>query len=168
MQGEYSDDKKIERLTQEEILKTINTKNVSQIFLKEFNFKHMLGDIRYNSRNEIVGAGAVEIKFFTKVNITAVKMFGTASRGEKIDQESFDFEGKLVEILTDKSSFPPGVNSYVNIQRQFFDGFVGQTFKDADKLAGGYILVFIYVNLMLSKMNFVEQRIGLSIIGILR
>ena len=95
-------------------------------------------------------------------------MFGTASRGEKIDQESFDFEGKLVEVLTDKSSFPAGVNSYVNIQRQFFDGFVGQTFKDADKLAGGYILVFIYVNLMLSKMNFVEQRIGLSIIGILR
>ena len=168
MQGEYSDDKKIERLTQEEILKTINTKNVSQIFLKEFNFKHMLGDIRYNSRNEIVAAGAVEVKFFTTVNITAVKKFGTASRGEKIDQESFDFEGKLVEILTDKSSFPPGVNSYVNIQRQFFDGFVGQTFKDADKLAGGYILVFIYVNLMLSKMNFVEQRIGLSIIGILR
>ena len=69
MQGEYSDDK-IERLTQREILKTINTKNVSQIFLKEFNFKHMLGDIRYNSRNEIVGAGAVEIKFFTKVNIS--------------------------------------------------------------------------------------------------
>ena len=95
-------------------------------------------------------------------------MFGTASRGEKIDQDSFDFEGKLVEILTDKSSFPSGVTSYVNIQRQFFDGFVGQTFKDADKLAGGYILVFIYVNLMLSKMNFVEQRIGLSIIGILR
>ena len=168
MQGEYSDDKKIERLTQKEILKTINTKNVSQIFLKEFNFKHMLGDIRYNSKNEIVGAGAVEVKFYTTVNITAVKMFGTASRGEKIDQESFDFEGKLVEVLTDKSSFPPGVNSYVNIQRQFFDGFVGQTFKDADKLAGGYILVFIYVNLMLSKMNFVEQRIGLSIIGILR
>ena len=166
MQGEYSD-KKIERLTQEQILKTINTKNVSQIFLKEFNFKHMLGDIRYNGK-EIVGAGAVEVKFYTTVNITAVKKFGTASRGEKIDQESFDFEGKLVEVLTDKSSFPAGVNSYVNIQRQFFDGFVGQTFKDADKLAGGYILVFIYVNLMLSKMNFVEQRIGLSIIGIMR
>ena len=127
----------------------------------------MLGDIRYQG-DQIVGAGAVEVKFYTTVNISAVKMFGTAARGEKIDQESFDFEGALIDLLTDKTSFPSGVQSYVNIQRQFFDGFVGQTFKDADKLAGGYILVFVYVNLMLSKMNFVEQRIGLSIIGMLR
>ena len=157
----------MDRLTQEEILKTINTKNVSQIFLKDFNFQHMLGDIRYQG-DQIVGAGAIEVKFYTTVNISAVKMFGTAARGEKIDQESFDFEGALIDLLTDKTSFPSGVQSYVNIQRQFFDGFVGQTFKDADKLAGGYILVFVYVNLMLSKMNFVEQRIGLSIIGMLR
>ena len=127
----------------------------------------MLGDIRYQG-DQIVGAGAIEVKFYTTVNISAVKMFGTAARGEKIDQESFDFEGALIDLLTDKTSFPSGVQSYVNIQRQFFDGFVGQTFKDADKLAGGYILVFVYVNLMLSKMNFVEQRIGLSIIGMLR
>jgi hypothetical protein len=40
--------------------------------------------------------------------------------------------------------------------------------QDADKLVMGYILVFIYVNLMLSKMNCVEQRIWLSVIGILR
>ena len=127
----------------------------------------MLGDIRYQG-DQIVGAGAIEVKFYTTVNISAVKMFGTAARGEKIDQESFDFEGALIDLLTDKTSFPSGVQSYVNIQRQFFDGFVGQTFKDADKLAGGYILVFVYVNLMLSKMNFVEQRIGLSIIEMLR
>ena len=71
-------------------------------------------------------------------------------------------------MLGQRDWFPPGLTSYVNIQRQFFDGFVGQTFKDADKLVGGYILVFVYVNLMLSKMNFVEQRIGLSIVGIMR
>ena len=40
--------------------------------------------------------------------------------------------------------------------------------QDADKLGGGYVLVFIYVNLMLSKMNFVQQRFWLSVIGILR
>ena len=32
----------------------------------------------------------------------------------------------------------------------------------------GYMLVFVYVNLMLSKMNCVEQRFWLSVIGILR
>ena len=108
------------------------------------------------------------MKFYTTVNITDVKIHGTAARGEKIDKESFDFEGKLIDMYGDKEWFPKGVSSYVNIQRQLFEGFVGQTFKDADKLVGGYILVFVYVNLMLSKMNFVEQRIGLSVIGILR
>merc|ERR1719397_420193 len=107
------------------------------------------------------------VKFYTTVNITAVKKFGTAARGEKIDQESFDFEGEMIELLGDKRAFPAGVKSYVNIQRQFFDSFVGQTFKDADKLIGGYVLVFVYVNIMLSKLNFVEQRVWLSVIGIL-
>lgn len=39
--------------------------------------------------------------------------------------------------------------------------------QDADKLIGGYVLVFVYVNIMLSKLNFVEQRVWLSVIGIL-
>ena len=160
-------DYKIAQLTEESILETINNNNVSQIFLKDFDFKASLGNITYKE-GRVVGAGAVEVKFYTTVNITNVKIYGTAARGEKIDKESFEFEGLLIDALGNKSDFPDGVSCFVNIQRQFFDGFVGQTFKDADKLVGGYILVFIYVNLMLSKMNFVEQRIGLSVIGILR
>ena len=110
----------------------------------------------------------LQVKFYTTVNITDVKTHGSAARGEKIDADSFELEGRLIELLGQRDWFPRGLTSYVNIQRQFFDGFVGQTFKDADKLVGGYILVFVYVNLMLSKMNFVEQRIGLSIVGIMR
>lgn len=168
-QGSFNEvsDLKIAALTQKEILDTINNKNVSQIFLKDFNFKELLGDIKYNGRGEIIGAGAVEMKFFTTVNVTAVQLYGTAARGEKIDLESFNFEGLMRDILKDRSWFPSGMTSYVNTQRQFFDAFVGQTFKDADKLGGGYILVFLYVNVMLSKLNFVEQRIWLSVIGIL-
>ena len=41
-----------------------------------------------------LGAGAVEMKFFTTVNVTDVKVHGTATRGEKIDVESYEFEGK--------------------------------------------------------------------------
>jgi len=168
-QGSYSklSDQRISSLTEAEILDTINTKNVSQIFMKDFNFKELLGDVKYNSLGEIIGAGAVEMKFFTTVNVTDVKLHGTATRGEKIDVQSYEFEGQLVSLLQNRSQFPSGVSSVVNIQRQFFDSFVGQTFKDADKLIGGYILVFIYVNLMLSKLNFVEQRFWLSVIGIL-
>ena len=89
---------KIAALTQNEILDTINNKNVSQIFLKDFNFRELLGDIKYDSAGQIVGAGAVEMKFFTMVNVTAVKQFGTAARGEKIDLESFQFEGEQITL----------------------------------------------------------------------
>ena len=37
--------------------------------------------------------------------------------------------GLMLDMLGEKSWFPPGMTSYVNIQRQFFDAFVGQTFK---------------------------------------
>ena len=141
-QGHYNEKswKKIESLTEEEILDTINHKNVSGIFLKDFNFKELLGDIKYDEHENIIGeliinkdnqrqttkqtpfskfcsfllhnmfqpsgpdhmphstelilsqpshnsntgAGAVEMKFFTTVNVTAVKLFGTATRGEKV------------------------------------------------------------------------------------
>jgi len=168
-QGHYTDKSRqqIEKLTENEILDTINNKNVSGIFMRDFNFTELLGDIKYNSKGEIVGARSVQMRFLTTVNVTAVKLFGTATRGEKIDVESYTFEGEMIELLQNRSEFPTSLISYVNIQRQFFDSFVGQTFKDADKLVLGYMLVFLYVNMMLSKMNCVEQRIWLSTVGIL-
>ena len=48
-------DRKIASLTEEEILETINNKNVSQIFMKDFNFKDLLGDVKYNYEGEITG-----------------------------------------------------------------------------------------------------------------
>ena len=35
-------------------------------------------------------------------------------------------------MLMNRDFFPTGLISYVNIQRQFFDSFVGQTFKVAN------------------------------------
>ena len=43
----------------------------------------------------IEGAGVVEFKFFTTVNVTDVKVHGTATRGEKIDRAAYQFEGEL-------------------------------------------------------------------------
>jgi hypothetical protein len=51
------------------------------------------------------------------------------SRGEKIDTFSYAFEGEMIALLHNKSGFPEGVSSYANVQRQFFESFVGQTFK---------------------------------------
>lgn len=152
-QGKYTEksQQQIDLLTEKEILDVINNKNVSQIFLKDSNFKELLGDIKYDSTGRIIGenpalhrvalvnyhagnaqkldeyklqsshglrnirsffyrkssyfelfwrliktisgAGSAQMKFLTTVNVTAVKLYGTATRGEKIDLESYAFEG---------------------------------------------------------------------------
>ena len=95
------------------------------------------------------------MKFFTTVNVTDVRVRGTATRGEKIDIESYNFEGifldliwfilksrklifkytgEMVKLLQNRTFFPHGLTSLTNIQRQFFDSFVGQTFKVCDAL----------------------------------
>ena len=45
----------------------------------------------------------MRMQFLTTVNVTAVKLFGTATRGEKIDLESYTFEGwknTLLKVFT--------------------------------------------------------------------
>ena len=45
-----------------------------------------------------LGAGVVEMKFFTTVNVTDVRVRGTATRGEKIDIDSYNFEGVFYDL----------------------------------------------------------------------
>ena len=42
-------------MTQEEILDTINKKNVSGIFMKDFNFIDLLENIQYGDNGDIIG-----------------------------------------------------------------------------------------------------------------
>ena len=60
-QGHYNEnsDMKMEALTEEEILETINNNNVSGIFLKDFNFKELLGDVKYDSYGRIIGTNMI-------------------------------------------------------------------------------------------------------------
>ena len=56
-----------------------------------------LKDVSLSHRSfSFSGAGVVEMRFFTRVNVTDVKVHGTATRGEKIDYQSYQFEGEVV------------------------------------------------------------------------
>ena len=51
-----------------------------------------------------------------------MKTHGSAARGEKIDADSFELEGRLIEMLGQKDwSEGLGLTSYVNIQRHGAD-----------------------------------------------
>ena len=56
-----------------------------------------LKDVSLSHRSfSFSGAGVVEMRFFTRVNVMDVKVHGTATRGEKIDYQSYKFEGESV------------------------------------------------------------------------
>ena len=63
-------------------------------------------DLQIIKKINLLGAGVVEMKFFTTVNVTDVRVRGTATRGEKIDIESYNFEGIFLNIPHFNESFP--------------------------------------------------------------
>ena len=83
-----------------------------------------------------------------------------------ISQVTFTFEGDLIELTTNKSDLPPGVETFSLVSRMIFEGMMNQAFKDAGLLLMGYLVVFMYVFLMLGKFNCVQQRLWLSFGGI--
>ena len=59
----------------------------------------------------------------------------------------------MIEVATDRDNLGEGVEIFVNIARMLFETLEGQVFKDLDMLVGGYVIVFLYVLLMLGKLD---------------
>ena len=168
-EGDFSDEseREISNLTYEDIIETINTRNLSGIFMREKDFSSVLSDISYNSTGHIVGAKIATLTWVGKVNLTALKMFGSEQRGDIVDKNTFEFEGEMIRVATDRNYSGSGVETFVNIHRMFFESLEGQVFKDIGILILGYLVVFAYIFMMLGKCDCVEQKLFLSIGGIL-
>ena len=56
-QGAYteSSDRQIAELTRTEILEAVNSRNMSKIFMQDFDFTQLLGDVKYDKNMRIVG-----------------------------------------------------------------------------------------------------------------
>ena len=86
------------------------------------------------------------ITLLGQVNLTALREFGSAgSRGDVIDRcwcwesstyllitivrYTFNYEGEMIEVATDRESLGHGVEIFVNIARMLFETLEGQVFK---------------------------------------
>jgi hypothetical protein len=68
-----------------------------------------------------------------------------------VDQRTYEFEGAMIGIMTNKSFYPAGLESAPNLQRSFTD-VVGSTIVDDVKLlAAGLIII------SLSEANFMKR-----------
>ena len=156
-----------ENLKESEILDDVNTKNQSGLLMVDKNFKNLIGEVSYNSTGHIVGAKVATITWVGRVNLTALDMFGSVQRGEIVDRYTFDFEGELMKVTTNRTEAAEEVETFVIVARMFFEALESQAFKDAGMLLVGYLIVFVYVMMMIGKFNFVQQRFFLSFGGIL-
>ena len=167
--GDFDEDSEntISHLDKREIIEAFNTKNTSGIFLREKDFKIGLGGIKYNKSGHIVGARVATVVFLGHGNMTALKLTGSAQRGEMIDRNTYGFEGKMIEATTSRDDLNSEIETFVYIQRMLLESIEGQATKDIGLLVLGYLVVLLYLLMMMGKCNCVHQRMFLSIGGIL-
>ena len=130
-----------------------------------FNPKDYLGSVKYDSSENIFGAGAMLVNLLG-VNDEDGQDYEDYGDYEGENDSILDFEEKLVKLVNDRQ-FPQGMVVYPFTMRSF-DDVMDQSLKtDVKTMAAGYMLIYIYVLLNLGKLNMVEQRMWLAVTGIL-
>ena len=83
-----------------------------------------------------------------------------------MDQFTLRWETSLIETLTEKLGNHSGYQLFPNVAKSFSDLSAEAIEGDAFIFGCGTAIMFVYVQLMLGKFNFVEQRPGISSVGI--
>ncbi|XP_023328081.1 Niemann-Pick C1 protein [Eurytemora carolleeae] len=153
-------------LTQEDILRAINTVTTSPVYDRAQDFSKYLGDISRNSSGHIIGARAMFLRFFGQVNTTALTDSEdvAVTKGSPVDGNTLAWEDAIIDVL---SKLADGDSSLVfNVAKSFSDLSAGAIYGDALLFGIGTSTVFVYVQIMLGKFNFVQTRPGLSSVGL--
>ena len=164
----------IENLSQDQILETINTQKISGQFSVAKDFIGLLGGIETDSEGKIVKAQAVKYQLYGKMNVTAAHLESIAKNNilgdqlsiEQIDENTKSIEDKFISILLEQRR---------NSSQFMLDFIVAKSFPDAvndritgeiPKVLGSFALMFIYVTLVLGKLNCVDNKSLLSLTGL--
>jgi len=153
--------------TQQEILNAINLLERSPWTSHKMNFMDQLGGITRNSTGHVIAAQSAQMYWNIAVPEDAVllKVGGGGLELNPADATTLAWEERFLDIALNSSY--PDVSIYPNAAKSFGDISGDAIFFDALKMAGGYMLMFIYTILMLGKLNTLELRLYLSIAGII-
>ena len=165
--GDYNETL-IENLTQDQLINAINSVEISGVFLTPRNFTKFLGEIERNSTGHIIGAKATYMNWFSEANLTALTSGSKSERenlglDDKVDSETLDFESKLRTVLENDCDLPKGLNSYGNVHRSFGDVSTKTIYEDVGKLIIGFMGLYAFVQIMMGRLNRVEQRVSQSL-----
>ena len=158
----------IESLTNEKIVDDVNYVDTSAVFGYPVNFSSYLGGIERNDEGKIIKARATRQVFLTTINFDKIvpgEFIDSFGSGVEIDEGGFRWEEKMVDNLKNASDhlktklYFMSSHSFGKISKETIQGDIGF-------LGLGYTIVFIYVQVMLGKFNWVESRPALSFFGI--
>ena len=156
----------IQSTSQQEILDAVNILQSSPWFGHTTDYSSLLGGVTRNSTGHIVSATSTIMFWSISVpeNTSIVESQGSGVELELGDQTSLEWEQRFVEVSLQHNTpelevLPNAVSSYGNESADaiFFDGFL---------MACGYFLMLIYTCLILGPLKCVENRVLLSLAGI--
>ena len=160
----------LDTITEEDIVNAVNTNTFSKVLGFDQDFTKYLGGVTKNASGHIVSASATFIRFFGKVNVSAISQddlsSSSSTKGSPVDEFTLRWETSLIETLTEGLGNHSGYELIPNVAKSFNDLSSAAIEGDAFIFGCGTAIMFVYVQLMLGKFNFVEQRPGLSSVGI--
>ncbi|KAL1497076.1 hypothetical protein ABEB36_008097 [Hypothenemus hampei] len=158
---------KINLLTKQEIVDTINSYDKKLIIGKLNSYEHLLGGIVRNETGHIIQARAIENYWLILVNFSSVDMNkagNMAGTGEWATEKALDWELTFMKIAENISSKMD--NFYYFAGRSFGDISNNSLFQDFNKLFLGVVIMTIYVQFVISKFNWLEARVVLGVVGL--
>ncbi|XP_069951253.1 patched domain-containing protein 3-like [Cherax quadricarinatus] len=159
----------ISSLSQQQIIKQINTVDTSAVTGFPINITTFLGKVETDTEGQIVKAGSSRQTWFTKINRTAIgrgNYINDVGTGSQVDAVTYEWEQKFINNVLNDTERPPNVSLYLMASSSFGTVSGENVLNDLQYLSLGFGIVFVYVVIMLGKFNMVEQRPVLSIIGL--
>ncbi|XP_055641683.1 protein patched homolog 3-like [Toxorhynchites rutilus septentrionalis] len=162
----------IASLTKEQIVDKLNKTRISPVTGHTMDYSEMLGGVQRDWSGRIVAATSVISNWMIHVNYSEVDadVSGNAAGTEDwVTEDSMLWEGKFLERLHQiKVNYSDGeTEMYYAAGRSYGDISAASMFEDIDKLIFGGFIMFVYMQLVLSKFSWTEFRIILGSIGLL-
>lgn len=161
---------KINNLTEEKIIKALNRTTVSPVYGHPTDYVRLLGDIRRNETGHIVGASALLSLYMVHVDFLSVNFDENGNEAGTADWATtpiLKWERKFMDMMENVTRHAQDIEVFYEAGRSFADISAAAMFQDIDKLIVGIIMMFIYIQLIVSKFNMVEFRLLIGSTGLL-
>jgi predicted RND superfamily exporter protein len=163
-------ERKIQNLTEEKIIKALNKTTVSPVYGHPTNYVKLLGDIRKNDTGHIIGASALLSVYMVHVDFLSVNYDengNTAGTSDWASASLLKWEQKFIDMMEEVSRNAQGIKVFYEAARSFADISAGAMFQDINILIIGIFMMFIYIQIVVSKFDMVEFRVILGSSGLL-